>query len=616
MASLTRILVPTDFSEISTRALAYALDLAAGLKSELHLLHVVTEHMATPPSARDRERLRDIWQKLDLLPRPGQSRDLTVIREVRHGVPAERIVHYAEEHKVGLIVMGTHGRSGLAHLVMGSVAESVLHQAPCPVLAVQPDRQRPQLNEAAAVLREQVGSALAGDLAETRVRMVRMLSQTLHLDDETADRLLADLETAKVITPVVPDEGSSPNDAGPRWLIEPGRLTQPAGHSGDEEGRALDLIRRALEAGATDLHVVPEGESGYAVHFRIDGRLERYCPLHSDLAGPLLRQYRLMANLDIAEPFRPHEGRLRLPPSLAGVEARITALPVAGGEALALRLQLRDRLALPLDRLGLAGAQREAVEKMLRRGAGLVLVTGPTGAGKTTTVYSLLKLLDNGQRHIVSIEDPVEYHVPFIRQSAVDPRHGITMTSGLRTLLRMDPDVIFVGEIRDVEAAEIAMRAASSGRYVFSTLHSRDVAATVTALRDLHVDNRSLAGNLAGIINERLVRRLCPDCRAEAPPDDAQRRLFESEGIEPPPVVGRPVGCPLCRGMGYRNRIGIFEAIVAEGQIAEAIHRGTSEAELRRLFRSAGTPSLLASALTCAREGITSPEEVESILWV
>jgi type II secretory ATPase GspE/PulE/Tfp pilus assembly ATPase PilB-like protein/nucleotide-binding universal stress UspA family protein len=615
MTTLTRILVPTDFSDISTQALAYAVDLAASLKAELHILHVVTEHPATSPSARERERLRDLWQKLDLLPRPSEARDLTVVREVHHGAPAEKIVHYAEEHGVGLIVMGTHGRTGLAHLVLGSVAERVLHHAPCPVLAVQPDRSRPQLADAAAALRDQLGNVVTGELSETRVHMVRALAQALHVDEAAADGLLAELESAKVVMPIAPAESADPSAAGPRWVIEPQRLGAHTKPSTDEEGRALDLIRRALEAGATDLHIVPEGDASYTVHFRIDGRLERYCPLHVDLAGPLLRQYRLMANVDIAEPFRPHEGRLRLPASLAGVEARITALPVAGGEALAVRLQLRDRLTLPLDRLGLAGAERAAVERMLRRGAGLVLVTGPTGAGKTTTVYSLLKLLDNGQRHIVSIEDPVEYQVPFIRQSAVDPRHGITMTSGLRTLLRMDPDVIFVGEIRDVEAAEIAMRAASSGRYVFSTLHSRDVAAAVTALRDLRVDSRSLAGNVVGIINQRLLRRLCPDCRDEAAADNAHRRLFESEGLEPPPKVGRPAGCALCRGKGYRGRIGIFEAVLAEGPIAEAIHRGAGEEELRRLFRSAGARSLMASALEFARQGITSPEEVEAILW-
>jgi type II secretory ATPase GspE/PulE/Tfp pilus assembly ATPase PilB-like protein/nucleotide-binding universal stress UspA family protein len=615
MKGIRHILVPTDFDEVGARALVHALDLARSLNAEVHLLHVVTEPAATPPSVRDRERLRATWQKLDLLPPPGEHQDLTITREVAHGLPADRIVRHAHEHGVDLIVMGTRGRSGLAHLMVGSVAERVIRQSPCPVLAIPPTRDRPRLEAAATALRVTLGAVVPGDLDESRARMIRVIADAMALDDRDAQGIVDELESEKVIVPAVPVKEGSEGPQGPQWTIEPGRLARQPASPVEEEGPALDLIRRALEAGATDLHIAPEGEGDHIARIRIDGRLERYCSLHPDVARPILRQYRLMADLDISEPFRPHEGRLHLPPSLAGVEARITSMPVAGGEAIALRLQLSDRLMKPLDRLGLGDTARQAVERMLAHGAGLVLVTGPTGSGKTTTVYSLLKLLDNGRRHIVSIEDPVEYRVPFIRQTDVDPRHNITMTTGLRTLLRMDPDVLFVGEVRDVEAAEIAMRAASSGRYVLSTLHTRDVASTVTAFRDLHVDNHSIAGNLAGIISQRLVRRLCLDCRAEAPPDAAQRQAFEAEGLEPPALVGRPVGCPICRGTGFRGRIGIFEAIVADGPLAEAIQRGGPEDELRRLLRSAGTPSLLADGLEHARQGITSPEEAQSILW-
>lgn len=611
MIGISRVLVPTDFGEVSTRALIYALDFAERLRAEVYLLHVMAESPSATPNHHDRERYREVWQKLDLLPTPGEHPDLAITREVVHGVPADRIVRYAQERGVGLIVMGTRGRSGFAHLVMGSVAERVIRQAPCPVLAVQPARDRPRLEAAAAALQTQFGGGVPG---ESRAQMIRVLSESMGLADRDAQAVFDELRSEKVVVPTVPVEGRVNGLEDSRWVIGPGRLGNSAVAASDEVGPVLDLLRRALEAKASDLHIVPEGDH-YVVQFRIDGRLEQYCPLHAEVAAPLLRQYRLLADLDIAEPFRPHEGRLQLPPSLAGVEVRITSIPVAGGEAVALRLQHSDKLMLPLDRLGLAGAARSAVERMLTHGAGLVLVTGPTGSGKTTTVYSLLKLLDDGRRHIVSIEDPVEYRVDFISQTEVDPRHDITMTTGLRTLLRMDPDVVFVGEIRDVMAAEIAMRAGSSGRYVFSTLHTRDVASTVTALRDLHVDNRSLAGNLTGIISQRLVRRLCLDCCAEAPPEDAVRRAFEAEGLEPPALVGRPVGCPLCRGTGFRGRIGVFEAVVAEGLSADAIQRGAPEDELRRLFRSDGTPSLLASALEHARQGITSPEEAQSILW-
>jgi type II secretory ATPase GspE/PulE/Tfp pilus assembly ATPase PilB-like protein len=329
----------------------------------------------------------------------------------------------------------------------------------------------------------------------------------------------------------------------------------------------------------------------------------------------LIQQFKILANLDIAEPFEPKEGRLQLPAAMTGIEVRLTTAPVEGGTALALRILGRDRVLMSLEGLGLSRGARDAVEAMLRSGAGLVLVTGPTGSGKTTTIYSLLNLLATGGRNIVSIEDPVEFRLPFLRQLAVDPRHHLTMTSGLRTILRMDPDIVFVSEIRDVEAAEIAMRAASSGRFVFTTLHTRDVSSTVTALRDLHIDNRSLADNMTGIISQRLLRRLCPRCSIRSPIGEPEAETFRSEGLAPPPELGRAVGCPHCRGTGYRDRIGVYEAALAAGPVAEAIQEGASERELREALRSSGTPSLLADSLQKVSEGVTSLEEALGMKW-
>jgi type II secretory ATPase GspE/PulE/Tfp pilus assembly ATPase PilB-like protein len=334
------------------------------------------------------------------------------------------------------------------------------------------------------------------------------------------------------------------------------------------------------------------------------------------VASPLLQQFKILAGLDIAEPFEPKEGRLRLPAPLAALDVRLTAAPVQGGTAMALRLLSRDRALMPLEGLGLSGTARDAVERVLRMGAGLVLVTGPTGSGKTTTIYSLLNLLAGKGRNIVSIEDPVEFTLPFLRQIAVDQRHRLTMTAGLRTLLRMDPDIVFVSEIRDVEAAEITMRAANSGRFVFSTLHTRDVASTVTALRDLHVDNRSLAGNLTGIVSQRLLRRLCPKCAGRSPTDEAEAQVFLSEGLTPPTEVGRAAGCEHCRGTGYRDRIGVFEAVSVAGPAADAILSGASEGEIRKVLRSSGMPSLTAAALQKVSEGITTLDEAHAMKWV
>ena len=219
-------------------------------------------------------------------------------------------------------------------------------------------------------------------------------------------------------------------------------------------------------------------------------------------------------------------------------------------------------------------------------------------------------------RNIVTIEDPVEFNVPFLRQMSIDEAHGITLNAGLRTMLRMDPDVVFVGEIRDGQTAEMAMRDASSGKYVFSTLHTRDVASTVTALRDLGVSPRSLAGNLTGIISQRLVRRLCPQCRELGPITDRARQLLAEHDVEIPSQLYEARGCDRCRGMGYRGRVGVFEVAVASPALVEAIDRGAPEDELRRLIRSAGTPSLTTDGLKKAIDGITSIEEVTQMRWM
>jgi type II secretory ATPase GspE/PulE/Tfp pilus assembly ATPase PilB-like protein len=408
-----------------------------------------------------------------------------------------------------------------------------------------------------------------------------------------------------------------------KWRIgapdSPADASTPVFISREGISPALDLIARAVALRATDIHIDPAGRE-HAVRLRIDGRLERYCGLDSEVASHLIQQCKTMARLDIADPFHPQEGRMRLPPAFADLEVRITTSPVAAGESVALRLFDRDNVLRPLDSLGLSPASLAPIGQILRRGEGLVLVTGPTGSGKTTTVYSMLKSLGTGERNIVSIEDPVEFPATFVRQMEVDERHGVTMTSGLRTLLRMDPDIVFLGEIRDAGAAETAMRAASSGKYVFSTLHTRDVASTITALRDLHIDSRSLAGNLTGIISQRIVRRLCSQCRREDTTTDEQRALVKDYGLGPPAHLFYPSGCTHCRGTGYRGRIGVYEVVVPNDDILRQISSGASEQELRQCIRLAGTPDLMNDALSKVCDGITSLEEVMKMrslyLWV
>ncbi len=379
---------------------------------------------------------------------------------------------------------------------------------------------------------------------------------------------------------------------------------------------ALDLIARAVSLRASDVHIDPLDEAQYSVRFRIDGRIVSYCIVDKNVAEHLMHQYLTLARLDHADPFNAREGRLLLPATLRDIEARVTSSPVAGGDAMALRLFSKENVFLPLESLGFSEVGLQTVQRMLHGTEGLLLVTGPTGSGKTTTVYSMLNRFGSDSRNIVSIEDPVEFDVPFVRQLNVDERHGVNMSVGLSTLLRMDPDVIFVGEIREPETANIALRAASSGRFVFSSLHTRDVAATVTALRDLGITNHSISGNLIGVVNQRLLRRLCKKCRRPTKANAIANDLFRDCGMTAPDEVYESIGCDACRGTGYSGRTGVFEAVAIDAEISQAVAENATEAELRKIIRSKGVANVTADALTKVQAGILCMDEAISARWI
>jgi type IV pilus assembly protein PilB len=457
--------------------------------------------------------------------------------------------------------------------------------------------------------------------------MCDWLVQELRTTNEHANQWLEQMESSGILTwqQETSQDGLDDASSTGKWtvgLVPAARAEdqisfQPVPEETlDETSPALSLLRRGFVARATDIHIDPDAEGNYVVRFRVDGRIEPFCTMQRDVAGTLNKQLKLLADISLADPFQPSESRLQLPPAMARFEVRITTAPVPRGQAIALRVIDRDKLHRPLNELGLSPGSFTAAYRMLHRGSGLVLVTGPTGAGKTTTAYSMLKVLVSEQQMIMSIEDPVELLVPFIRQLNVDERHGVTMKVGLSTLLRMDPDVVFVGEVRNMEAAETAVQAACCGKRVFSTMHMRDVSATVSAMRELNVDSRSLADNLTGIITQRLVRRLCKKCWESVPLTDHEGDLFASEGIDSPPQVRRPRGCSECRHTGYSDRVGIFEAVTIEGDIAQSIREGRSEDDVQQTIRAAGTPSLLADGLLKVRDGITSVEEVQAMTWV
>lgn len=551
---MIKILFPTDFSACSRAALRYAVSLASdsgGLLLILHVVEPLSPYLVPDYETGINPHRAEFFDYLKTLisDRP------RVLFEERTVIasPAAAIISTAEVDAVDLIVMGTTGRTGVKRLVLGSVAEEVVRRAPCPVLTSK-------------------GSGM--EVTKPRVRSGELPSWPAAMldSDNLADKLSEQVK----------------------------------------QSPALSLLVRAIQARASDIHIDPI-ENDLLVRFRIDGRLHHYCRMDSSVGHGVVTQLKVMANLDIADPFHPKEGGLRLPEFFKGIDARVTTIPVADGEAMSIRLLSRDRLVRPIQELGLSDDALECTKRILSHGAGIILVTGPTGAGKTTTVYSMLRALDDGTRNLVSIEDPIEVATPGVRQLAVDTRHGITMTSGLRTVLRLDPDIVFVSEIRDAEAAETAMRAASSGKYVFSTLHTRDVASTITALRDLHIDNRSLSGNLAGIVSQRLLRRLCKECCRHDTPDTSEAELFAKYNVILPQEIYRPVGCSRCRNTGYYDRTGIFEIVVPERKILNAIEAGVPEDELRNIIRSRGARSLECDALQKVSLGITSLEEFSSL---
>lgn len=550
------IVVAIDFSHGSPALINHAWSLAASQSSEVHFLHVQPRSNFTHanPQLVSNGALQTL-QTLAGLPRGSTAPAVKFTHQVRIGSPAAEILNYARECSAGTILLGTRGRSRLIQMVLGSVAEAVLRDAPCPVLVIP-------------------------------------------------DRCLVD-------TPV--EEGPTPSTED---ITSEEPFSQvDLGHDLDGN-RVVELLRRAIQWRATDIHIDPVGPDRVWIRFRVDGKLRTFCHLDQHLAAPLLMQLRLMADLDTTQTFAPQEARLKLPPALGMMEVRVTIVPASDGDAVALRLLRHETLPRPLGSLGMSPSTYAAVEEMLHHRPGLVLVTGPTGSGKTTTVYAMLQTLGPGNQNIVSIEDPVEYRVPGIRQLSVNTKHELTMARGLRTLLRMDPDVVFIGEIRDMEALDIAMRASSSGRYVFSTLHTRDVASTITALRDLHADNYSLAGNLTGIVSQRLIRCLCRTCRVAVPITAQEREVFLAEDLEPPTELFQPRGCSDCQKSGYYDRVGVFEAVVANDEITAAIQSGASEDELRRVIRATRFRSLKYDALTKVRDGVTSLDEASGLNWM
>ena len=369
------------------------------------------------------------------------------------------------------------------------------------------------------------------------------------------------------------------------------------------------IIGRAVETQASDIHIEPF-EDALRVRYRYDGVLQEAESQPPRLAAAITSRIKIMARLDIAERRLPQDGRIRLAVRGQEVDFRVSTVASMYGETVVLRVLDRNAVAFDWDRLGLAPAVVHRLEKALALPNGIVLVTGPTGSGKTTTLYTGLLSLNSITRKVVTVEDPIEYQLRGINQIQVKPQIGLTFASLLRSILRQDPDVIMVGEIRDIETAQIAVQAALTGHLVLSTLHTNSAAASITRLRDMGLEDYLITAVLRGVLAQRLLRRLCPDCRrpAEAPPELIER--FGLDNGHGPPVLWHAVGCAKCRGTGYRGRQAIAEFLEPNDETARLVFARADHAAIERAAVAAGMTTMFQAGLEAALAGTTTIEEV------
>jgi general secretion pathway protein E len=370
------------------------------------------------------------------------------------------------------------------------------------------------------------------------------------------------------------------------------------------------LISRASEARASDIHIEPT-DDGVKVRFRVDGALKEIETLPAHLKSALISRIKVMSGLDIAERRLPQDGRLRIAVRGHEIDLRVATSPTIHGETVVLRILDRSKLSLDFQILGFDDAVLEPYLHAIRQPHGIVLVTGPTGSGKTTTLYASLATLNSPDRKILTIEDPIEYRLAGINQTQVKPQIGLTFAAALRSFLRQDPDVMMVGEIRDLETAETAVQSALTGHTILSTLHTNDATSTVTRLLDMGIEPFLITSTLNAVLAQRLVRRLCPHCREEYVPSEAALRAWSAD------LMGRsldrlyrPKGCDACDDTGFHGRLAITELLVMNDDLARLVLARAEAREIQRVAVANSMRTMFADGLAKAQAGLTTIEEV------
>ena len=369
------------------------------------------------------------------------------------------------------------------------------------------------------------------------------------------------------------------------------------------------LLLQALRERASDLHFEPY-ENRSVVRFRVDGMLHDVIEPPRALHAALVSRLKIMASLDIAEKRLPQDGRIALKLGDKQVDVRVSTLPTGPGERVVLRLLDKDSAQLDLAALGMSPPTRDAIDRLIREPHGILLVTGPTGSGKTTTLYAALSRLPRGSSNMMTVEDPIEYALDGVGQTQVNPRIDLTFARALRAILRQDPDVIMIGEIRDLETAQIAVQASLTGHLVLATLHTNDASSAMARLADMGVEPYLLASSLLGVLAQRLVRTLCPACKADAAPAGAEAALLADLGLPAAQRVATAQGCEQCNRTGFRGRTGVYELIVVDDAMRRLIHERAPEHALRAAALANGMTPLRRDGARWIAAGATSLAEL------
>ncbi len=366
------------------------------------------------------------------------------------------------------------------------------------------------------------------------------------------------------------------------------------------------IIEQALNDKASDIHIEPE-ENNLTIRVRIDGLLHERGRFPTNLHPLVTSRIKLLAGMDISEKRKPQDGQFEFKSANRRVDIRVSSFPTIYGENVVLRLLDKALGPMTVEMLGLDEKLTPVFRNLIHQPHGIILITGPTGSGKSTTLYAILNELNTPEKNIITLEDPVEYHLPGIRQCQVNPRAGLTFATGLRAILRQDPDIIMVGEIRDQETAEIAFQAALTGHLVLATLHTNDAPSALTRMIDMKVEPFLIASSVIAILAQRLVRRVCEHCgESYTPPLEILERLQ----IEPGPAFRRGRGCPACGNRGLRGRMGIFELLVVTPEIRRLVMQNSSSEEIRDHALNNGMRTLRQDGIEKALAGLTTPEEV------